>query len=640
MEQSVLMTLHEILKLALLLTVASHSLGLTNNMLRTTRVLGRAVQRSRRHNDLILQRRRPTQLWGERKSFLSTSAPKEAGGVLNFDDVAAPVFKAAPLTSPKFAANGVFAAKAVDVATINGVRPKASNKVSDDERHDDESTESHLPASSEASYPQPPAVSVGSARLALDAYIIDSAVVDTKSVENYPSIEAYLQDTGIRSQPVDGGNWKVPAPLQWTENFGRRSPEYETILRDIIQLQPGDEDYFDVSNLQIPDVAFVRTKEQAAIVLEKLMAADPAIFHACDTEVMDIDLKSVGPVGNGYCTCVSIYSGPDFDYGLGQGPGATLWIDNLDDACGILQEFKEWFENERLLKVWHNYGFDRHIMWNEGIDVRGFGGDTMHMARLQDSSRAKNEGVSGNGYSLEALTSDLLGERKQPMKEIFGIKRQRKDGTEGILVDMPPVEVMQRDPRHRAKWVTYSCYDARGTWRIRNKLADLLKNMPWIQDTNLYDYYWMHMRPFGEVLTDMERRGIRVNANDYLAKVELQAREDRSHHVKVFRQWAAKRIGADGLALNTASSVQLCTFLFGGAKNEKTKEITEQVRVFKVPRDEIPEDALEAYRVHDQTTAQSETLINGTSFPVREHDAYVYSVAHQFVTPQYRITIG
>ena len=40
----------------------------------------------------------------------------------------------------------------------------------------------------------------------------------------------------------------------------------------------------------------------------------------------------------------------------------------------------------------------------------------------------------------------------------------------------------------------------------------------------------MHLRKFGEVLTDMERRGIRVDARDYLAKVETQAREDyRSH---------------------------------------------------------------------------------------------------------------
>jgi hypothetical protein len=49
--------------------------------------------------------------------------------------------------------------------------------------------------------------------------------------------------------------------------------------------------------------------------------------------------------------------------------------------------------------VWHNYGFDRHLFYNHGINVRGFGGDTMHMARLYDSGKMFGQ------YSLAALTS-------------------------------------------------------------------------------------------------------------------------------------------------------------------------------------------------------------------------------------------
>ena len=51
------------------------------------------------------------------------------------------------------------------------------------------------------------------------------------------------------------------------------------------------------------------------------------------------------------------------------------------------------------MKVWHNYGFDRHILYNHGINVKGFGGDTMHMARLADPSRMR--------YSLKSLTSEM-----------------------------------------------------------------------------------------------------------------------------------------------------------------------------------------------------------------------------------------
>lgn len=422
-------------------------------------------------------------------------------------------------------------------------------------------------------------------------HLTTSKIEDASSSSSSPSL-GLLE--GLKSKPVPGGNWDPERPLEWAKNFGRRSPEYEERLQSLIRLKPGDEGYFDVSDITFPKATIVRTSEQARKVMEVLMNADPSIFHACDTEVMDVALKEVGPVGNGYVTCVSIYSGPDFDYGLGDGPGTTLWIDNLDDACGVLQEFKSWFEDKRFLKVWHNYGFDRHVMWNEGIDCQGFGGDTMHMARLQDTSRLKQG--EGLGYSLEALTGELLSLRKRPMSELFGVPRIRKDGTPGSLVDIPPIEVLQRDPRFRANFIMYSCYDAEGTWRLHEKLVEMLKKMNWLTNgMNLYDYYWRNMRQFGQVLTDMERRGIRVDAKDYLASVEVQARKDRVEHSRTFREWAAKKIGPDGFAMNPASSTQLATFLFGGNTNAKTGERSESVRSFKVAREELPEDALEAY---------------------------------------------
>ena len=417
-------------------------------------------------------------------------------------------------------------------------------------------------------------------------------------------IDAFLNEKKIRSRPIKNGNWDVFDPLGWSKNFGRPSEDDERRLRELACLKPGDEGYFDVSEIKVPGCTIVRTKEDAEKVLKVLQSAGSDLFHACDTEVMAIDLTSQGPVGNGFVTCVSVYSGPDFDYGLGDGPGTCLWIDNLDDAFDILQIFKPWFENEKHLKVWHNYGFDRHVMWNHGIDVKGFGGDTMHMARLENTARARSSIGKGTGYSLEALTEELLKVRKKPMKEIFGVKRLRKDGTEGNMVDIPPVEVMQRDPKHRIPWIQYSSYDAKGTWMIREELAKRLQKKSWFNGRDLLEYYMLHMRPFGEVLTDMERRGIRVDARDYLAKVEDQAREDRAYHSRVFREWAAEQIGPDGWALNTASSVQLQTFLFGGCRNNKTGDLTEAVRVFKVPREEVPPEALEAYQQQDEEQAK------------------------------------
>lgn len=115
---------------------------------------------------------------------------------------------------------------------------------------------------------------------------------------------------GLISRPVPGGNWDLKNPLKWAKDFGSRSKEYKDHLEPLIKLKPGDEGYFEVDDSPIAGVTVVRTKEEAKIVLEKLNQADHSTFHACDTEVMDINLKEVGPVGNGYVTCVSIYSGP------------------------------------------------------------------------------------------------------------------------------------------------------------------------------------------------------------------------------------------------------------------------------------------------------------------------------------------
>jgi DNA polymerase-1 len=115
-----------------------------------------------------------------------------------------------------------------------------------------------------------------------------------------------------------------------------------------------------------------------------------------------------------------------------------LWVDTYgDEGEQVLAVFKPYLEAEHIKKVWHNYSFDRAVLWNHGIDVRGFGGDTMHMARLWDSNRQARGG--GAGYSLASLSNDrkamagapddvrrdIAKHAKTSMKKLFG-KRNRK----------------------------------------------------------------------------------------------------------------------------------------------------------------------------------------------------------------------
>ena len=90
-------------------------------------------------------------------------------------------------------------------------------------------------------------------------------------------------------------------------------------------------------------------------------------------------------------------------------------------AQGLLLEFKGVLESSRIKKVWHNYGFDRHVLYNEGINAMGLGGDTMHMARMWDTNRLRK-----GGYSLEELTKVLLSAQKVNMKDLFGSPKIKK----------------------------------------------------------------------------------------------------------------------------------------------------------------------------------------------------------------------
>ncbi len=153
----------------------------------------------------------------------------------------------------------------------------------------------------------------------------------------------------------------------------------------------------------------MRNAQDARRVVEVLKRY-PDRVAAWDTETIGIDPKIESPVGKGQVICASAFVGPDVDFGN----GPRLVIDNFADAEGTLMEFKKYLEDENYLKCWHNYSYDRHILFNHGIDCKGFGGDTMHMARLFDPS------LMPGSYSLEAQSdhlSDEIQETKLKMIE-------------------------------------------------------------------------------------------------------------------------------------------------------------------------------------------------------------------------------
>ncbi|AQK41169.1 DNA polymerase I A, chloroplastic isoform X2 [Zea mays] len=333
--------------------------------------------------------------------------------------------------------------------------------------------------------------------------------------------------------------------------------------------------------------------ESARNIVKLLTTKYKSFIHACDTEVANINAKEETPVGHGEVICFSIYSANSDVQAADFGNGKTcIWVDVLDGGRGVLMEFAPFFEDSSIKKVWHNYSFDSHVIENYGIKIAGFHADTMHLARLWDSSRK----IDG-GYSLEGLTNDrrvmdtvpedLPKPGKTSMKTIFGRKNIRKDGSEGKVVSVEPVKKLQREDREL--WICYSSLDSMSTLRLYDSLKSKLTTRRWILDGcprgTMYDFYEQYWRPFGALLVKMETEGMLVDRG-YLSEIEKAAIAERKLAADKFRKWASKYC-PDAKYMNVNSDIQIRQLLFGGIENRhKSGETWPHSKTFKVLNEE------------------------------------------------------
>ncbi|KAI3916944.1 hypothetical protein MKW98_014405 [Papaver atlanticum] len=324
------------------------------------------------------------------------------------------------------------------------------------------------------------------------------------------------------------------------------------------------------------EVLVVENISAAKEIVKMLTTKHRNRIYACNTEVCKIDVKKDTPVDHGEVTCFSIYSGEGVDFGKGK---SCIWVDVLDGGGrDIMIEFSPFFEDLSIKKVWHNYSFDSHVIDNYGLKISGFHADTMHLARLWDSSRG-----SEDGYSLESLTNDPgkkkvgiisgINQGKISFKTIFGKGKLKKDGSEGKFIVTTPVEELQR--KERMLWICYSSLDSINTLKLFESLKKKLQAMEWILDGcakgNMYNFYEEYWRPFGDLLVKMETEGMLIN-REALAEME----KDK------FRQWASKMCHG-ALHMNVGSDSQLRHLFFGGMRNSKDDTQTlEEEKEYKV----------------------------------------------------------
>ncbi|TVU43034.1 hypothetical protein EJB05_09465 [Eragrostis curvula] len=422
-----------------------------------------------------------------------------------------------------------------------------------------------------------PARSVSSYRVRkqfLEAFWRDCSV---RLVDDHPP--AIGVDMGADDKAHHGDKLltkSVVSSLPTTETFSKESANARQELESIYN-----------------KVLIVDNIESARNVVQLLTTKYKNFIHACDAQVANINVKEETPVGHGEVICFSIYSENSNAEAADFGNQKTcVWVDVLDGGRDVLMEFAPFFEDPSIKKVWHNYSFDSHVIENHGIKVAGFHADTMHLARLWDSSRR-----SDGGYSLEGLTNDHRVMNNVPadfhnagntsMKTIFGRKKVRKDGSEGKIVSVESVEKLQREDRKM--WICYSSLDSIATLRLYESLRSKLEAKEWVFDGcprgTMYEFYEEYWRPFGDLLVKMETEGMLVD-RAFLSEIEKTAVAERELAADKFRKWAAKYC-PDAKYMNVNSDTQIRQLLFGGIENRiKSGETWPLSKTFKVPNEE------------------------------------------------------
>ena len=91
------------------------------------------------------------------------------------------------------------------------------------------------------------------------------------------------------------------------------------------------------------------------------------------------------------------------------------------------------------------------------------------------------------------------------------------------LTILPSMEQLQTDAGSKDGWINYSAFDAKSTHQLHRALRDSLSKTPCIMDPaipralqipaafSMWDLYEKFWKPFGGLLTDMEKEGMLVN---------------------------------------------------------------------------------------------------------------------------------
>ena len=291
--------------------------------------------------------------------------------------------------------------------------------------------------------------------------------------------------------------------------------EFTALLKHVIQEPEPDVDYHTVLDEQ---------------VFQDLMSTLASSEEFCfDTETTSLDPMQAELVG------VSFAVRPHQAYYVPVGhsyPGAPKQI-SLDIVLGALKPI---MGNPAIRKIGQNIKYDLLVLGHYGLKVKGISFDTMIASYLL------NPGKPSHG--MDALALEYLNYKTITYAEVTGSGKKQ--------IGFADVDVQTA--------TRYSGEDADITLRLKETLAPLLR------EQNLERLFLDMEMPLMEVLADMERIGVKINA-DFLKLMSTKLGSEMAGIEKTIYEMA-------GTEFNINSPKQLAEILFvklGLTPTKKTK---------------------------------------------------------------------
>ena len=211
------------------------------------------------------------------------------------------------------------------------------------------------------------------------------------------------------------------------------------------------------------DYQLIKTKEKRKELLEALLAQKSVCF---DTETTGIDPISAEIVG--------------LSFTFKEGTGYYVYA-APDEREEVVQDFREFFENDSIEKIAHNIKYDLKMIEKYGVDVNGPMFDTM-IAHYLITPEGK--------HGMDHLAELYLQYKPISIETLIG----KKGKNQGNMGDIEPEQITD-----------YACEDSDITYQLKQLFE------PEIQKEHLQDLFYKIEMPLVKVLKDMELQGIKLD---------------------------------------------------------------------------------------------------------------------------------